>query len=434
MGMIEALDVLGLQGGGGEPFARFLNSLIRAHAYVLRIPDTQISTTVRTNIADGGVDTAIHAAAPNDTTGRVAVCTAWQFKATSYREVSDQDLRKEIGKSYAGELIKKGYGYRFCICDDPPDRKKADWEAILTTESRRFNIGAPTAQVLTASDLAVWASRFPAIAGNIFNRPMGIARHWGAWETSETQFTPEYSLPEGWGPHLSAIQGHINFNIEAADSILTIQGAAGVGKTRLVFEAVRQTPNASQLMILTDDDEQAVEVARWLVNHGAMSAILIADECPVEGREKLRKILRGSESRIRTVAIDNTGEPTPGGAPGIWLDKIDVRSVEEILKLNYGAILSERLAYADLSGGYVRLAADLCRHDQQMYSAGTIGPAILHLDEYYRSRLSDDERRVVEAVSLLQRVGCDEDVVEELNQLSPLPVSIPRPCATRLSA
>ena len=29
MWIIEALDVLGLQGGGGEPFARFLNSLIR---------------------------------------------------------------------------------------------------------------------------------------------------------------------------------------------------------------------------------------------------------------------------------------------------------------------------------------------------------------------------------------------------------------------
>ncbi|WP_321478218.1 hypothetical protein [uncultured Paludibaculum sp.] len=194
-----------------------------------------------------------------------------------------------------------------------------------------------------------------------------------------------------------------------------------MGKTRLVFEAIRQSPGASELTILTDDDDRATEVARWLVNHGEMTAVLIADECPVEGREKLRRILRGSESRVRAVAIDNTGEPTPGGSPEIWLEKIDGRSTEEILAQNFGAVPAERRrAYADLSGGYVRLAADLCRHDHQMHLAGTIAPARLQLDSYYRSRLSDTDRHVVEAVSLLQRVGCDDDVTEELNQLAAL--------------
>ena len=419
MWTIEAREVLVLTGGGGEPFARFVNAVIRAQCFALGVSDDQISTTVRTNYADGGVDAAVHVAAPADTTGRLAVPTAWQYKAMRLAEISEKDLRNEIQKPYAAELISKGYGYRLCICDDVPDKKaKQDCERILNEEVRGIFPSAPEAQLLTSSDLATWASRFPGVAGSIFNRPLQIGRHWKAWELSELQFTPRYVLPTGWEPHCSAIVDHIDFTKPADNPAVAVKGAAGVGKTRLVFEAIRKLPNASQLVVITEDDAAAIDVARWLVNQGSLSVILIADECSIEGHEKLQRYLRGSEPRIRAVTIDNSGDPPHGGAPGIWLKEIDQQSVERILEENYPEIPPDRRrAYADLSGGYVRIAADLCRNDEKMFAAGNIAPAIPALNEYYHCRLNEEERRAVEAVSLLNRVGCADDVKGQLDLL-----------------
>jgi len=162
-----------------------------------------------------------------------------------------------------------------------------------------------------------------------------------------------------------------------------VQGAAGVGKTRLVFEASRHLPGAGELVVLTNDDTRAVEAATWLANVGHLTAILVADECSAQGRFEVANIVTGHQGRIRVIAIDNTGEPPHHGSPGIWLEKIDVPVAEKILTQNYPAVPSERRrAYADLSGGYIRLAADLCSHDSQMSQAGGLGPAIPTVQDY----------------------------------------------------
>jgi hypothetical protein len=203
--------------------------------------------------------------------------------------------------------------------------------------------------------------------------------------------------------------------------VLPVQDAAGVGKTRLIVEAIRQMPGAQELVVVTNDDRRAQEAAQWLVNAGQHTAILVADECSLQARYELNGLLRGHESRVRSIAIDNTGEPPPRGAPGIWIERIAISTAEQILQQNFSGVPHERRrAYADLSGGYVRLAADLCRHDGEMHLAGSLLPAIPTLQDYYRRRLAQDEQRVIEAISLVQRIGHSEDVAEQLDILGEL--------------
>jgi hypothetical protein len=210
-----------------------------------------------------------------------------------------------------------------CVCDEMTAERKGLLEKALNVAAKAIRQEAEPCFVLSASDLAEWANRFPGLVATQFDRPTTIARHWQAWQVSELALTPTYVLPPDWKDQLAAIQSHLHFPVVPFDPVLAVQGAAGVGKTRLVFEAIHKLPGAEQLVVLTDDDERAIEVARRLVNLG-LSAILVADECSVRGRFEVAKIIRGHEARIRAIAIDNTGEPPPHGAPGIWLEKIDV--------------------------------------------------------------------------------------------------------------
>jgi hypothetical protein len=422
----SATDIPLLRGGGGQPFTRFVNALLQAQCFAYGIPQAAIATTLRVNVGDGGVDTRIDQGAAGDRTGYLGGPSAWQFKAESVAQVTAGSITEEIRKHYAAELVRRGYGYRVCVCDEMTAEKKEQLNNALNAAAQAIQPGAAQCHVLSASDLAEWANRFPGVVGTVFDRPITIARHWQDWDATQRAITPNYLLPDGWAPRLQVIQQHLQFSSALFDPVLPVQGAAGVGKTRLVFEAIRQVPGAQELVVVTNDDLRAQEAALWLVNAGQHTAILVADECSLQARYELNGLLRGHESRIRAIAIDNTGEPPPRGAPGIWIEKIAISTAEQILQQNFSVVPPERRrAYADLSGGYIRLAADLCRHDGEMHLAGSLLPAIPTLQDYYRRRLTQDDQRVVEAISLVQRIGHSEDVAGQLDLLSELTGVIP---------
>ena len=125
MWTINSFDIFTLRTPGGDRFTEFVDALIRSEAYIQGLQLSEISTNLRTNIPDGGVDTEVRQSMPHSNTGWFSVPTCWQYKATSFAGIYPGKLKKEVNKSYSTELIKKGYGYRFCICDDLTPVKKA---------------------------------------------------------------------------------------------------------------------------------------------------------------------------------------------------------------------------------------------------------------------------------------------------------------------
>jgi hypothetical protein len=56
-----------------------MDALLRTHANVIGIPEAGILTCLRTNLADGGVDTEISSAAQVDDVGYLLAKTCWQL-------------------------------------------------------------------------------------------------------------------------------------------------------------------------------------------------------------------------------------------------------------------------------------------------------------------------------------------------------------------
>ena len=71
-----------------------------------------------------------------------------------------------------------------------------------------------------------------------------------------------------------------------------------------------------------------------------------------------------------------------------------------------------------MAGGYVRLAADMCEHDEAIWKQGILVRLFAFVHNYFRTRLADDrQQRAVEAIALVQKVGYAEGVGEELDAL-----------------
>ena len=166
---------------GGDRFTEFVDALIKAEAYIQGVPISEISTNLRTNIGDKGVDAEVRQSDSNSLTGWMSVPTCWQYKATEHKNISKENLREEVKKEYARKLILNGYGYHFCICDDLTPVKKSEWENILDDEIAKINPNASKSKVITASDLAEWASNYTAIIIRFFKPELSSFLHLQAW-------------------------------------------------------------------------------------------------------------------------------------------------------------------------------------------------------------------------------------------------------------
>ena len=329
MWTIDATDFALLRGGGGQPFTAFVDSLIRSHALVNGISDASISTTLRVNVRDGGVDTQVSEAMPSDTTGYFLVPSCWQYKAVDASEISDADLSREVKKHFAKELITKGYGYRLAVCGEVSPVKKQEWRALLTDLCRATNPQSPEALVVSASDLAAWAIRYPAILPAHFRSESPSVSCFDSWARSVTAVTPQFVAVGARKATTQRIDVHIDLTIQPIQPTLSIQGLAGVGKTRLVYEVIAQKGASRHLVLYASDGARAEEVATSLANDQRTSCILVADECNVSSRLRIASILKGHKQRVRVICIDNSGERPIFGEEELRLDELHLQMLKK---------------------------------------------------------------------------------------------------------
>ncbi|MEC4812581.1 MAG: hypothetical protein SAK29_04810 [Scytonema sp. PMC 1069.18] len=416
MWTVNANHIFSLRTPGGDRFTEFVDALIRAEAYTEGFSQSEVSSNLRTNIGDKGVDTEVRQPTPANRRGWMGVPTCWQYKATDYSNISNPQLRQEINKPYAQRLIQQGYGYRFCICDDLPPNKIRQWEDILDAEVKKLNPSAPRSRVVTASALADWASQYPAIIVRFFKPELTQCLAIEEWGKIITQQTAKYVEVVTWAAIQQNILDHINFNISCNNVILQIQGEAGVGKTRLVYETLANVTGAQNLVLYAIDDK-ALLIADFFLKDERANIILVADECLPQTKYRLETLLKSQKQRARVICIDNSGERIEDFEQ-LWLERIPERDVESILEKNFPTVpLDRRRIYVNLSRGFVRLAADLCSQDNEIAAKGNIGFILSDVRNYLRNRINNEELEILEAISLFRKVGYRDDVKEELDLL-----------------
>jgi hypothetical protein len=408
---------------GGAEFVRFCNEVIRATCWAHGVPQSEVSTTLRTDIPDGGVDTRIGRGILSDRFGYFETPSVWQFKAADEANISASDVPKEVNKPYARKCVQDGRAYRLCICDHLTDEKKTSLQQALVDAVQAIDASAPIPKVLSIDDITVIANSYPALVLRYRPGLFGACTIFDRWAQTVTRVTEKFVPYGGFEGTKAMILAHVDFATPIKDTVLPLHGQPGVGKTRTVYESLREQSGASSLVLYSEDDDGLESLVTSFINDETTYAVIVADECSLSTRVMLSRKLLGHAGRIRCVSIDNSIEHPGSATPELEVRKPDQLELQKILQTNFPSIPIDRLrAYAELSEGFVRIAVDMCcNYDDVIRQAGSISPIVGHINDYYRVRLGSEERmKALEAVALLKRVKRKGESPNQLDRVCEL--------------
>jgi hypothetical protein len=393
-------------------FTPFVNELLRKEVAAAGLSGTQIATTYQENIGDKGVDAGLTraVATPSIPEGT----SAWQFKRG---DLPPAKCRAELKKASAAlDILRDGGKYRLVIgADITFDQKRNRRKALReTAKALDISLEDDSIEVLNASDLADWAQQHPSLTiSHLLGSVRTDVEDFDSWAGSAGASTTWVKSDAH-----EVIAEQVRESIKRNGQPLHIEGVSGLGKSRMVLEALRGQPYESQVVYVRHADDFPPHLVRHLASQGR-TAILIVDDCDPHQRKNIAEA-KPDGSQLRVVTI---GEPAPSRSeyPALQLPKIEQDRVLEIVQVNRQGLWREAASFVtEIADGNVRLALLLARvveQEPRASAARLITPDIIQT--YVSDALPQGTSLLAcGALALLTRVGVSGDVASELGLLA----------------
>lgn len=367
-------------------------------------------TTLGINERDGGVDARLDIARPSPI-DRFPTPTCWQIKSGS---IAPKKAAAEIDKWYVRELLEQGYTYRLCVRDQLTPPRRTNLERALGEAARKINPSTQPPRVLDAGDLANWYSQYPPLVVAVFKPHLGNVFHFEAWRERAYASTATFVSDERFEKIHLALKEHIRFTETPPNAVLAIGGARGSGRTRMIFESVRDA-GIESLVLYADAETQLEALTTYLANEMDTHAVVVADNCSGGVRERLRQRLAGSRKRVRIIAID--AAEYDQDRCDAWIDPPDRDLINKIVDANFTLIDERhRRAYVELGWPHLSTSIDLLSRSSLAGEDGDLRRVIDPLSASLDSLLTAEERTALAAASLVDRI----DIVPEAAGALPL--------------
>jgi len=388
--------------GGG--FTTLINQLLSLECQRAGMCRYRLQVDYQGNIGDGGVDARLEG-----TQGTVWLpdgVSAWQFKSG---DLPPAKAKKELrGATWARELLKAGAVYTLVVGKAlTPQKVEARKKALLEEAAA---LGLPIEperyRVYDANQLAAWISEFPGLAVHqLLGGHAAGAYNFEYWSSLQWhQWTWTASAAR------QAEIAQIRADLDAGEPVgLRISGVSGLGKTRLVMEALRGTPWEPMVAYVPAVDEMPPAFLAHAVDP-KRAVLLVVDECDARRHEKLvERVPSSSTVRIVTIGQDPA---TPLSAPILRPEPLPLAAMDAFLSRNTALSPEARRFVAAHADGNVRFAllitqrlqdapeasaAELIRRDD----IATITGALLPEGEFFF---------VAAVLALFERVGWDREL------------------------
>lgn len=270
-------------------------------------------------------------------------------------------------------------------------------------------------QVLDANSLARWATEFPSLAASqvLSGLTQGV-QDFEKWSRSSRHQTQWVDSAER-----SALIDQIRTTlIDPSGKELRIQGVSGIGKTRLVMEAVRTTTLRPLVAYVPDERAMSSDTLAHVIADDR-SAVLIVDDCPGRAHEKLAEQIP-FDARVKLVTI---GEPDGYSvrSPTLELAELPDEGVEGFLTGNFPHLFAEaRRFIVEHCNGNARFATILAERIEEVgeaHAADLIGRNDI---EQFAQVLLPVGRSffLATVVALLERIGWERELRPQLEALA----------------
>lgn len=398
---------------GGANFGQFVNRLIATEVAAHGMVGTTLETTYLENVGDGGVDAGLRNATATRWIPRGD--SAWQFKAG---DLTPAKCKAELrGATKAIATLRAGGTYRLAL--------GASRTSAMITARRNALVEAATdlgiavadgmIEVITADSLAGWIEQYPALAVSPLLRGTGaIGQTFDEWSRSNRHTTTWVTSPDR-DAQIQALRETISGGTQID---IHLDGVSGLGKTRLVLEALRSQPYEAIVVYSLAADSFPVTVLSQLQAQGR-TAVVVIDECDRKQHEIYAQAL-ATGSSIRLVTL---GEP--GGSatrtPMISLSGFGSEAMKELLYANRPQLWPEaERVVVEVAAGNIDYALKLA---EALLSRGSGSAGTLVTEEdlraFFTAQLPDGQLFLAScALALFSRFGLDADAAPELDTIA----------------
>ncbi|KQW05600.1 hypothetical protein ASC66_11505 [Leifsonia sp. Root4] len=408
-----SVDAAKINALGGTYFGAFINRLLTMEIARAGMAGSTLEITYIQNLGDGGVDAGLRRA--QATRWIPEGDSAWQLKAG---DLTPADCKAELrGAGEALAILRAGGKYRLVLGASRTAKMIAARRKALRDEAVALSIHVDddTFEVFTADTLATWAEDHPALAVDPILGGIGTSSMtFEDW----TQAVPSTRTIWATSDERDKIIGVLRDAITTGTQRdLRVEGVSGVGKTRLVLEALRGQLYESLVVYVPAADQFHAPLLKHLASDGR-TAIVVIDECDRKQHEVLTSALvAGSTTTLITI-----GEPTSTvlRSSAITLPGMDDNAMESLLALNAGELSYEaRRVVIEVAAGnvdYALQAADaIGRNPTSAGSYITVDDVKTFIvDEFPKGNLFVASM----ALALFSRFGHDGEVAVELTTIA----------------
>lgn len=417
----ELVDGKDVERLNNQELRAVLNALLTAEAGLHRVPLTDLDLTTRETDPDAGIDGRIKWPDRSHdlfSKGENVV----QYKSG---KITAEQIRTEFKKPGVRRALKTGGCYLLLVGHDYVRESVVKLrEKTLRDLCRRQRIPAKRVRIIFGSAIARWISRHPPVVAlpelrkNIIDF-ITVKK----WREENHQLSNPFKADES----RTATIEHIRSFLESTsgDSLLRVEGPAGVGKTRLALEAVSPEQYAVRTLYASSADNQEVQpFVSMIYSDREKSAIVVVDECDLTRQNHLGQYAENSNGRLKLICVglsDVLHDSPPLSLTKIYqLKPLPDANIEAILRDSFPSAPKDLIDLSvRLSGGYVKLsifiASVLDKYGPQVPLALKDVPDIRYFLHRFIRR---DTLKSLQVLSLLARIGWEEELRDEAKSIA----------------
>ena len=306
-------------------FTVLLRRLLSLEAQAHGLPEYGIHVADNISTADGGEDARIEwKGGPEATAFLPSRFCQYQLKAgeilpsTAAKEVVD---RHGDAKPMVRSALERGAHY-ILLCAHPYTQQQIEKreKAILgSLRDAGLNIEESKIHFHDSGWVASWVNRYPSVAlwvkEQTAHGPIEPFRSWNDW----AKRTEHESSPWVEDERLPVLRTTLQDGAAQPRRIIRVVGASGVGKSRLVLEALAQSEDEpgdrysiADLVLYADEAEFgsfAINRVVQTLAENRQRAVVVVDSCPPETHRVLAGMARRNASRLSLITVDHEIPP-----------------------------------------------------------------------------------------------------------------------------
>ena len=297
-----------------------IRAILRCECSSVKVSPTALTISSRLTVKDGGVDAEVNVPAESIVSTDCIFqpgLTGFQIKSgKSFKPWISNDIGNELFDSkreLCSEIMRLAQrrGRYTLICtghDLTPEQRNSSRHLIAEVlREARFEGYEELIEVLGASQIAEFAERYPGTASLLAVDPIQEA-----WVLDEWQRDAHMSNTFEASPEQSQLITQIRTGLQRETKHIRILGEPGLGKTRIVLEAVKDENIAPSVLYIQHGLQFGLtKLFRQLVKGGHdKPLVLVIDELPESELADIWRHLKPRCGNLKIVSLDHGRDNT----------------------------------------------------------------------------------------------------------------------------